>query len=308
MCRKKNRQLRGLESGETAGLHWARGGQGPINAVLLGGFGQPAELYRALVGALGKQCTVWVVDLPGMGGSMGWKLDWRKMTTREIINVYADAIDAFIQQTGLGKIHLIGHSMGAYMGFFFTHKYPERVLTMTAISAGGMVAEPKDFRERLKTKKLPTSTKIARGMWEAVNKGWIRGKYLVKIVPLRWMIDKWTKEKFEFKDDEREAALDLITGSMANSGYAWDVLPKIFGYRAYSPLPVESILAEVQAKTPVLHIVGTRDWMDRHALTNLINKTPGKSTFKLLPEGTHQMTNLQPFALASLILPFITQQ
>lgn len=62
------------------------------------------------------------IDLPGFGGS--------ELLENASIENYAQAVHAVIEDIGLAKIILIGHSMGGYTSLAFAEKYSKKLLGM----------------------------------------------------------------------------------------------------------------------------------------------------------------------------------
>lgn len=63
--------------------------------------------------------SVVVMDLPGFGAS--------ELLENLSIELMADAVHAVIEDAGLRRVVLIGHSMGGYTSVAFTEKYPEKL-------------------------------------------------------------------------------------------------------------------------------------------------------------------------------------
>ncbi len=86
-------------------VNYFRSGKGKV-IVLLHGWGERADNFKALVAALDNHYDVVAPDLPGFGGSEMPKKAWG-------LNDYADFVAAFIKRVGVKKIFcLIGHSNG----------------------------------------------------------------------------------------------------------------------------------------------------------------------------------------------------
>jgi len=75
---------------------------------------------------------VLAVDLPGHGRSPG--------PARTSIAAMADWVDAFIDAAGLGKAHVVGHSMGALVALETAMRFPRRVARL--VLAGPSVPMP----------------------------------------------------------------------------------------------------------------------------------------------------------------------
>src|SRR5437762_12552192 len=96
-------QLRGAEvDGLT--LHYVTEGRGPA-VVLVHGLGGFAESWRHNIPVLAKVATVFAVDLPGFGRSSKPPARYRLADTARVLH-------AFVQAMGLGRVAVVGHSLG----------------------------------------------------------------------------------------------------------------------------------------------------------------------------------------------------
>jgi pimeloyl-ACP methyl ester carboxylesterase len=121
-------QLRGAEvDGLT--LHYVTEGRGPA-VVLLHGLGGFAESWRHNIPALARVATVFALDLPGFGLSS-------KPPARYRLADSARALHGFVQAMGLGRVALVGHSLGAGVGLTYALTHPARVERLALV--GGLV-------------------------------------------------------------------------------------------------------------------------------------------------------------------------
>lgn len=86
--------------------------------VLLHGFCEDASLWDGLLPMLGER-PVFCPDLPGFGDA--------PVPEKPGMEVYADAVLAFLDGHDVEKCVLVGHSMGGYAALAFAEKYPERL-------------------------------------------------------------------------------------------------------------------------------------------------------------------------------------
>ena len=119
-------ELRGAEvDGLT--LHYLTEGRGPV-VVLVHGLGGFAESWRHNVAALARVATVYAVDLPGFGRSS-------KPPARYRLADAARALHGFIQAMGLGRVAVVGHSLGAAVGLTYALTHPARVERLALLGA-----------------------------------------------------------------------------------------------------------------------------------------------------------------------------
>jgi pimeloyl-ACP methyl ester carboxylesterase len=111
-------QLRG---GEVDGLtlHYVREGRGPA-VLLLHGLGGFAESWRHNIPVLARVATVFAIDLPGYGLSS-------KPPARYRLADFARALHGFVQAMGLGRVALVGHSLGGAIALTYALTHPPRV-------------------------------------------------------------------------------------------------------------------------------------------------------------------------------------
>lgn len=119
-------ELRGAEvDGLT--LHYLTEGRGPV-VVLVHGLGGFAESWRHNVAALARVATVYAVDLPGFGRSS-------KPPARYRLADAARALHGFIQAMGLGRVAVVGHSLGGAVGLTYALTHPARVERLALLGA-----------------------------------------------------------------------------------------------------------------------------------------------------------------------------
>ncbi len=101
-------------------MHYVTGGTGePL--VLLHGWPQSWYEWRGLMPALAQRYTVYALDLPGLGDSEGVPPGYDKVTLARFTHgLVAD-------QLGLRDINLVGHDLGAGVGFSYAAQYPDEV-------------------------------------------------------------------------------------------------------------------------------------------------------------------------------------
>lgn len=97
-----------------------RPGTGPA-LVLLHGIGSNADSFGPLLPLLPADWRVIAWNAPGYGASEPLAADWPTAAD------YADALAAFLDRLGLGRVVLAGHSLGALIGAAFAAARPDRV-------------------------------------------------------------------------------------------------------------------------------------------------------------------------------------
>jgi pyruvate dehydrogenase E2 component (dihydrolipoamide acetyltransferase) len=118
------RRLRYLELGE--------GGNLPV--VLVHGFGGDLNTWMFTQPALAESRRAIALDLPGHGGS-------GKEVGSGDPESLADAVEAVVDGLVVGRMHLVGHSMGGALAALTALRRPERVASLTLIAPAGFGPE-----------------------------------------------------------------------------------------------------------------------------------------------------------------------
>jgi pimeloyl-ACP methyl ester carboxylesterase len=103
-------------------MHYVTGGTGePL--VLLHGWPQSWYAWRGIMPTLAERYTVYALDLPGLGDSDGAPPSYDKANlARYVHGVLADELS-------LRAVNLVGHDLGAGVGFQYAAQYPDEVMT-----------------------------------------------------------------------------------------------------------------------------------------------------------------------------------
>ena len=89
--------------------------------VLLHGYLESGKIWDSFAERIPRGYRVIVPDIPGHGQSDSWG-DLHSMDD------LAAAISAIMEAEGIGKIFLVGHSMGGYVVMAFAELFPEKLL------------------------------------------------------------------------------------------------------------------------------------------------------------------------------------
>lgn len=130
--------------------------------VLLHGIGSAARSFDRVIAAFAPRFRVIAWDAPGYGEST--ELPMEHPTAGD----YADALAAFLDERGVQRCHLLGHSLGCLMAARFASTRPERVLSLTLCSiAAGQANLPVDERQKLLDERIGDLAALGpRGMAE----------------------------------------------------------------------------------------------------------------------------------------------
>ncbi|MDQ3636827.1 MAG: acetoin dehydrogenase dihydrolipoyllysine-residue acetyltransferase subunit [Actinomycetota bacterium] len=108
-------------------------GEGPP-IVLLHGFGGDINIWVFNQEALAAEHTVYSLDLPGHGGSS-------KDVGDGDLASFVEVVEGFLDEMGVEKAHLVGHSMGGAVAGSFALAHPDRVESLILIASAGLGEE-----------------------------------------------------------------------------------------------------------------------------------------------------------------------
>ncbi|CAO3432832.1 alpha/beta fold hydrolase [Azospirillum doebereinerae] len=106
-------------------------GSGGIPVLLLHGFAGDRLTWQFNLSALAADRRVLAVDLPGHGGSTLDVGDGRVLSFAPWLVRFADALE-------MPRFHVVGHSMGGYVGRKLARLAPERVVSLTLLASAGL--------------------------------------------------------------------------------------------------------------------------------------------------------------------------
>lgn len=112
-------------------LSYATLGEGDEVVVLVHGFGGDANSWLFLQEPLAEGRTVHALDLPGHGASS-------KDVGDGSIDTLAGAVVGFLDALGIGRAHLIGHSLGGAVVATAADSAPMRVASLTLVAPIGL--------------------------------------------------------------------------------------------------------------------------------------------------------------------------
>ena len=114
--------------------------------LLLHGWASSLQPYRALMNQLSKKYRVIAVDLPGLGASEEPKEPWD-------VDGFADFVLTFLEQFGVKKLSLVGHSYGGRIIIKLANReLPFAIDKIVLIDSAGIrppASKKKSFRQRL---------------------------------------------------------------------------------------------------------------------------------------------------------------
>lgn len=235
--------------------------------VLLHGWGAGVAFWGANIAGLANHFRVHVVDWLGFGASsrpphdLAWDAAVAEAYFVEPLAEWADAIRA-IEPHGFadGKVHVVGHSMGAFLASAFALRYPALVRNLVLASPVGLPRAPRDKLAMMRGSKARRA--IFRTIFALWEWGWtpqvlvrVGGATLGRMVAA-WMITR----RFPTEDPvTREAFVEYFYQISAASPSGEYSLSTLLESGAYARRPMCDRLKQVQV--PVTFLYGDRDWM-----------------------------------------------
>ena len=107
-------------------IHYENHGKGREAIVLIHGWTCDLGFWRGQIPDLSKRARVIAIDLPGHGQS-------DKPEIAYSMDLFARAVDAVMQDAGVDRAVLIGHSMGTPIARQFYRKYPKKTLGLVIV-------------------------------------------------------------------------------------------------------------------------------------------------------------------------------
>ncbi len=114
--------------------HARRGPEAGVPVVFIHGFGGDLGNWLFNLDAIAEHHPVIALDLPGHGQS-DVKLPGASL------GALAAFVGKFLDVLGVGRAHLVGHSMGGAIAARLAHLAPQRVASLTLVNAAGLGSE-----------------------------------------------------------------------------------------------------------------------------------------------------------------------
>ena len=202
--------------------------------VLIHGMGSASTAWKPLIPKLSEQFEVITLDLPGHGDtplSSAQNMDPNSLGKLVMKN---------LQENGINKFHLVGNSLGGWIGLEISADFPESVLSYVGLAPAGLWLTP--F-----TNKFPAEFMV-RGM----------AKTLVKPAPklLKYTFGKqigFESVSPRWRELDYEICLDAVVAMSKADGYfpVWNgMLHKRFERDVASKIPVTIIFGDSDRSLP----------------------------------------------------------
>lgn len=104
------------------------------NILLIHGWGANIETVMPVYNHLKNRFKVYAIDLPGHGKSEKPEEVWGT-------NEFAEVVKTFIDEVGIKKVSLIGHSHGGRVSIVLGNKYSELIDKIILVDSAGIIAK-----------------------------------------------------------------------------------------------------------------------------------------------------------------------
>ncbi|MDH4608026.1 alpha/beta hydrolase [Pseudomonas sp. BN102] len=132
------RQLAGLSERQVAlgdlSIHYYEGGPARGETILMiHGFSANKDNWLRFARHFTQRYHVVALDLPGFGDS-------DRPAGSYDVGTQAERLESFIKTLELGRVHLVGNSMGGHIAGLFAARYPNQVRSLALFDSGGVKA------------------------------------------------------------------------------------------------------------------------------------------------------------------------
>ena len=233
---------------------YRRSGHGPA-VVLIHGVGLQKAVWAPQIAALEADHDMIAVDMLGHGASS-------EPPPEPHLEDYADAVRAVLDDLGIAKAHVIGHSMGALVALEFALNHPERTLGVVAMN--GVFSRTAEQRAAVAARVDELGGGLSLPDWNSAL--------------ARWFGDPVPTHLQAAAEDARRllAAIDPV-------GYART-------YRLFAEADAEHGARLLQLAVPALFLTGAEDPNSTPAMSAAMARLSPHGRLVVMPEMRHMMT------------------
>lgn len=246
-------------------LHIERAGAGPVLVMVHGYLGGSAQ-WSAEIRALGSHLEVIALDLPGFGRS-------RHLQAPDHISGYAKAVLSALDELGIQRFHLLGHSMGGMVVQDMVRLAPERVDRLVLYATGPLGLLPGRFetmersRERLKEDGVEVTARRISATWlrlrEASSSAKALGDLAAQASSQAAEAGLWAMERWDGRPHlERITQPTMIVWGDQDRSYQWPQIEALWRGIAGASLAVVPRCAHaLHLENPVVFHQLLRDFL-----------------------------------------------
>ncbi|KAI0307374.1 alpha/beta-hydrolase [Multifurca ochricompacta] len=272
----------------------------PPPAILLHGYGAGLGFFFLNFPTLAQWAgirgtSVYAIDWLGMGRSA--RVPFRIRAKRDDISgrvheaesFFVESLEEWRENSGLEKMTLIGHSLGAYFSTVYALRYPQRVHKLVLLSPAGVPRDPdatiptKEILEKQMTgddeaveadsartaalaqeqqtekRRVTFGRKLLTHLWE---EGW--SPFQIVRSSLFWgpmLVGKYSSRRFgALNEDETRDMHDYIMNITLAKGSGEYCISHILAPGVHARMPLVDRVSAL--KMPISFVYGEHDWMD----------------------------------------------
>lgn len=215
-----------------------------LPVVLIHGFCETHAVWNNLSGKLSGSWRILCPDLPGFGNSpLSANPDFS-------LNFIAETLNNWLDETGIEKCVMIGHSLGGYVSLAFAERYAEKLTGLGLFHSTSLA----DTEEKKKTRNKVIDYIQEKGTRNFV-KTFIPGLFYHKTVSIEQDIDRLVDEALACTPQ----SLIAYTKAMRDRPDRQHILEQL-------PFPVLFITGDKDSVIPVEHLKAQMAGLDQRAV------------------------------------------
>lgn len=255
---------------------------GPV-VLCIHGVGGWAETWRPTLAALaGAEYRAVAIDLPGFGQSQA---PARPRYFAGPDGLYARVVPGTLDALGVGRAHVIGHSLGGAVAYLGAVSAPERINSLTLVAPGGLGL---DLPWRLRLGSLPLLPLIVRGRSRAAARAALGSCF----VDPRRIPAGLLEECDRYASHNVRETLRVLRAGATLRGVRRGIRSEWIARAPRYPGPVLVVWGEGDAVLPLAHAATATDHFPR-------------AVRRTIPDAGHLVMVERPEAFAAALLPFL---
>jgi len=248
--------------------------------LLVHGFGGGLGLWTKNYAQLSRDFTVYAIDVPGFGRSSKHDFGWRTLTHEKATDFFVESVHDWVQEMKLGRLSVLGHSMGGFIAANYAVRYPEQLDHLFLVCPFGVQKpespgdDPNSLPKRLKRASWKFQMLIHTARMVGGPLGLVRwaGPWGPGLVKRRARYDN---SRYDFDDNRVSEYVYHLAAGTRGGDRAFHALHDKHGY-AHAPL--YDVCREL--KVPATLIFGERDFFP---------PSSGAALQQVLPHDNHRL-------------------
>lgn len=210
-----------------------------IPVVFLHGMGSSSSVWKPIVNEIKHDRKCILFDFPGHGDTPF--NEWDPLTPEDMASIIINGIDSL----NIDRFHLVGHSLGGWVGLEIAAAYPERLLSFTAIAPAGLWRHKNtyEYPPIWLLKLMHIALPIVAPIIPKINK--------LKKIAFSSAVHKWELVS-------HQSAVDAIR-SFAIACNSWYKSKRIKNFQVQADILADGFNKIIDPKIPMTVIFGRRD-------------------------------------------------